>query len=231
MAKRDGLDYIYVIWQDTESRNNYVIGTLTRNGHYEFAYGMEVEQALARGFTPLVSFPELDQNYQSETVFPAFACRLPDRKRRGIEDILRKYGLTEFDEFEFLKKSGARLPTDTLSFVDPIFDEEETVERSFFVAGIRHYLECRGCDCASAPGFAEGDQLRLVPEPDNTHDRHAVKIMSQSGEMLGYLPRYYSEAISDRLNKGVNYRCEVVEHCRQQPCSECMKVRLQMPAQ
>lgn len=230
MAKRDGLDYIYVIWQDTKSRNNYVIGTLTRNSHYEFAYGMEVEQALANGFTPLVSFPWLDKRYESETVFPVFACRLPDRRRRGIKDILDKYGLTEFDEFEFLKKSGARLPTDTLSFADPIFEGEEAVERSFFVAGMRHYLECKGCDCEATEKYAEGNHLLLVPEPDNDHDHNAVKIMSQSGRMLGYLPRHYSKAISDRLKRGVNYHCEVVEHCRQQPCSECMKVRLQMPA-
>ena len=43
-------------------------------------------------------------------LFPVFASCLPDRKRKDIDKILQKYGLKEFDEYELLKKSGARLP-------------------------------------------------------------------------------------------------------------------------
>jgi hypothetical protein len=31
--------------------------------------------------------------------------------------------------------------------------------------------------------------MQLVPEPDNPHDKRAVKVCRQSGEQVGYLPR------------------------------------------
>lgn len=120
MAEKNGLDTIYVVWQDVKSRSHFIIGTLTRKDGYEFSYGMELEQAKQHGFSPLVSFPVFDKVYRETEIFPTFACRLPDAKRRDIDSILQKYGLTKYDEFELLKRSGARLPTDTLSFVDPL---------------------------------------------------------------------------------------------------------------
>lgn len=229
MAKRDGLDYIYVVWQDPESRSNYVIGTLTRNGCYEFSYGVQVDQARSHGFTPLVSFPEFSQTYRDKSMFPAFACRLPDPRRRGIESILEKYSLNEYDEFEFLKKSEARLPTDTLAFIDPILDGTEPVVRSFFVAGVRHCMGCEGRDCARVPKIEPGMKLVLCPEPDNKYDEYAVQVKTADGTLIGYVPRYYSQAVSSRLRAGGNYTCEVVEHTQAGTCGECMKVVLRIP--
>lgn len=45
----------------------------------------------------LVSFEKLDTVYKSEKLFPVFASRLPDRKRKDIGRILEKYGLDEYD--------------------------------------------------------------------------------------------------------------------------------------
>lgn len=230
MAKKNGLDYIYVVWQDPKSRSKYVIGTLTRNSHYEFAYGIELEQAKTCGFMPLVAFPLFEKKYEEDTVFPTFSCRLPDAKRKDIDRILKEYELTEYDEFELLKRSGARLPTDTLEFIDPIFDDQEIVDRTFPVAGIRHYLACEGEDCAAVAELSPGVNLILHREPDNQYDPHAVQIMSEDGVMLGYVPRYYSEAVFKRLEKGMSYTCQVVKHDREKMCGECLKVKLQMPA-
>lgn len=230
MAKKNGLDYIFVVWQDPKSRSKFVIGTLTRNGHYEFAYGEELEQAKAHGFTPLVAFPSFETKYEEATVFPTFSCRLPDVKRKDIKRILGDYGLTEYDEFELLKKSGARLPTDTLEFIDPIFDDQEVVDRTFYVAGMRYYMKCSGEDCEAIPQLLSGTDLLLQCELDNKHDPHAVQIMTTDGTMIGYLPRYYSEAVSKRLEKGMSYTCQVVEHNREKMCGECLKAKLRMPA-
>lgn len=230
MAKKDGLDYIYVVWQDPKSRSKFVIGTLSRNGHYEFAYGGELEQAKKCGFMPLVAFPLFEKKYEENVVFPTFSCRLPDVKRKDIGRILAEYGLTEYDEFELLKKSGARLPTDTLEFVDPIFDDQEVVDRTFHVAGMRYHMECAGEDCNAIPQLPTGTELTLQREPENQHDPHAVRIVTGDGVMLGYVPRYYSEAVSKRLEKGMSYTCQVVEHNRKKMCGECLKIRLQMPA-
>ena len=39
--------------------------------------------------TELFAFDEFDKKYKSEKLFPVFASRLPDKKRRGISDILK----------------------------------------------------------------------------------------------------------------------------------------------
>ena len=73
---------------------------------------------------------------------------MPDPKRKGIEAILNKYGLEEYDAYKLLKRSGARLPIDNLEFIDPITDfESGEIVRQFFLAGSRYYLGCEGADC------------------------------------------------------------------------------------
>lgn len=229
MAKKNGLDFIYIVWQDVKSRKNFVIGILTRNGGYEFRYGMDLKEAQQMGFTPLVAFPSFEKTYRESELFPTFACRLPDKRRRDIGSILQKYGLAEYDAFELLKRSGARLPTDTLSFIEPIFEDDPMVDRSFYVMGMRHYLPCNGQDCDLVAALVPDTKLVLQTEPNCEHDPHAVQITNQSGTLIGYIPRYYSEAVSKRLASGTSYLCQVVEHNHKQPCSECLKIRLQMP--
>jgi hypothetical protein len=123
MSRREGRDYIYLIWKDIVSRRNYIVGQLSKNGQYEFSYGIEVEEAIKKGFELLISFQDLNKVYKSDILFPTFSSRLPDRNRRGIERVLNKYGLEEFDEYKLLKRSGARLPIDNLEFIDPILEE------------------------------------------------------------------------------------------------------------
>lgn len=229
MAKRNGLDYIYVVWQDTKSRRNFVIGTVTRNGHYEFRYGMDCKEAQQAGFTPLVAFPSYEKEYCDTELFPTFACRLPDRRRPDIHRILQKYGLDKYDEFELLKRSGAKLPTDTLYFIEPIFEDDPVIDRSFYVMGIRHYLPCVGQDCERTPELTPGTKLILQAEPNCEHDPYAVQITNLDGMVIGYIPRYYSETISKQLEEGADYLCQVVEHNHTQPCNECMKISLRIP--
>ena len=50
-------------------------------------------------------------------LFAVFGARLPDKRRPEIKEILETYGMTEYDEFELLKRSGAKLPTDNYEFV------------------------------------------------------------------------------------------------------------------
>jgi len=56
MSLQNGKDYLYLIWQDSVSRRQYIIGQLTRNGKYEFCYSNEIELAMQMGFRPLVPF-------------------------------------------------------------------------------------------------------------------------------------------------------------------------------
>lgn len=221
-------NYLFLIWKDPKTRKNYTIGKLSHNGNYNFAYFEAATDAAKAGWEPLEAFPDLNITYESENLFPVFSSRLPDRKRRDIKKILKKYELSEFDEFQLLRKSGARLPIDTYEFVDPIFSDEETIERDFYVVGIRHHAACNGNCCELRPTVHVDDLLQLEMEPQNEHDQFAIQVLTAQGEHLGYIPRYYSQPITERIQKGMTYSCRVIEVATDNNCSECIKVRLNM---
>lgn len=131
MAIKDGKDYLYLIWKCSSNRRQYIVAQLTKNGQYEFKYCEDIEKAIKSGFELLVSFEKLDTVYKSEKLFPVFASMLPDRKRKDIGRILEKYGLDEYDAYQLLKKSGAKLPIDNLQFIDPILDYNCSLKKSF----------------------------------------------------------------------------------------------------
>lgn len=222
-------NYLLLIWKDPETRRNYTVGKLTRGDFFTFQYYGEAENAEEAGWKLLGAFPTY-QEYRSNTMFPVFSSRLPDKKRRDIQNILEKYGLMEYDEFELLRRSGARLPIDTYEFIDPISPDDKEVEREFYITGIRYHSACQGSDCGALPGVKVGDILLLEEEPENAYDPMAIRILTQEQEVLGYVPRYYNKAILARLHDGMGYSCKITEvNANMRNCSECLKARLTMP--
>ncbi len=228
MSTTHKLNFLYLIWKDPNTRRNFIVGKLTRNNNYQFEYCEEYALAEERGWKMLEAFPE-NKTYESESLFPVFSSRLPDPKRRDIQKILEKYGLMEYDDFDLLKKSGARLPIDTYEFIDPIFSDDEFVQRDFYIMGVRHSTKCCGQYCDRLPKIAIGDNLILQSETENPKDKFAILLKTDCGEVLGYVPRYYSRAIYDRLLRGFTYSCCVVELDFNKKCSECIKVHLSIP--
>ena len=229
MSVRAGKDYLYLIWKSEKSRRQYIVGQLTKNGGYKFQYSNEVHDAIKDGFSPLLSFDDLEKTYSDEKLFSVFASRLPDRKRRDINKILEKYRLKEYDEYMLLKRSGARLPMDNLEFIDPILDTDEAnISRTFYIAGVRHYLNCKGEECSNAENVTRGDEIFLSREETNIYDKYAVKMLNASGLLLGYVPRYYSKSISEILEKGKHVSCHVYNVEKNRNCSECIKVIMQI---
>ena len=67
---------------------------------------------------------------------------------------------------------------------EPVRWEDERV-RVVAVAGVSFRPEA-----LNEPGFAPGQRLALVPEPDNEHDPHAVGIWNEERTVqAGYVPR------------------------------------------
>ncbi|NMF06566.1 HIRAN domain-containing protein [Clostridium beijerinckii] len=229
MSKKDGKDYVYLIWKDPKSRRQYRIGQLSKNGQYEFQYGFEIQQAIEKGFELLISFDDLKKKYFSDKLFSPFLSRVPDRRRKGIKDILEKYGLDEYNEYELLKKSGGRLPIDSIEFIDPILDNgEDPIERSFYIAGPRHYIGCDGDCCNTSIELNKGEKLYLELQPTNEHDSYAVKIVKSGNILIGYIPRYYSQAVFEFISKGAKYTLEVEEVNKDKNCNECLNATLKI---
>lgn len=47
-----------------------------------------------------------------------------------------------------------------------------------------------------------GDGLRFVPEPNNPYDHMAVRVETESGVQIGYVPRQYNSRIFQNLMNG-----------------------------
>lgn len=221
-------NYLLLIWKDPISRRNYTIGKLTRSDKFYFEYFGEYESAREAGWRGLEAFPE-KKVYENTELFLPFSSRLPDKKRRDIKAILKKYDLPSYDEFELLRKSGARLPIDSYEFVDPIFPEDKTIKRDFFIMGIRHVADCEGKNCLDLPNVSIGDQLLFAEEPENKNDKYAIRVETANGEPLGYIPRYYNRGVLERLKKQSTYSCEIIDINQNGTCAECVKVRLSIP--
>jgi len=225
VSEKDGRDYIYLIWKEPSTRRNYIVGQLSKNGQYEFSYGHEVQEAIKNGFELLIPFSDINKVYKSDMLFPTFSSRLPDKKRRGIEKILLKYDLQEYDEYELLKRSGARLPIDSLEFIEPIPKEYNgKIKRTFYIAGVRYYNDCKGGDCNKALHLEANNKLKFELDPKNQYDKNAVKIIDAKRNHVGYLPRYYSESMTNILTKVTLYTCTVLEVNKQNKCNECIKL-------
>lgn len=222
MSIKNGKDYMYLIWKAEKSRKQYIVGVLSKNGEYEFKYNEEVHDAIREGFTPLIPFADIEKEYSSTELFPIFSSRLPDRKRKDMDKILAKYGLDEYDPYQLLKKSGARLPIDSMQFIDPILEFDNVLERKFYMAGTRHYLGCEGNDCNKSITLQCGDTVYLKKEPENIHDSNAIKVVNYKEELLGYVPRYYSRAFTRLIDQGRNISCHVVSVNKNMCCSECI---------
>lgn len=229
MSVREKRDYLYLIWKSKENRRQYIIGELSRNdSNYEFRYCDEVFEAQKEGFTPLVSFPELESVYCSKALFPVFESRLPDKKRKDMESILNKYELDEYEPYQLLKRSGGRLPIDNLYFVEPILEVSGSFKRKFHVAGARHYIGCKSIDCDKSLEIDIGEAVILEPEPTNKMDKYAVKVLNPKRQMLGYIPRYYSESIYRFIEEDRNVKCVVINVDKNKSCDECIKLLLEV---
>jgi hypothetical protein len=59
------------------------------------------------------------------------------------------------------------------------------------------------------PQMKVGNPLALVREPDNRHDRNAVRVEWQ-GHMLGYVPRADNAAVARLLDRGTRLEARIV---------------------
>jgi hypothetical protein len=48
------------------------------------------------------------------------------------------------------------------------------------------------------------EALDLVPEPDNPHDRNAIKVCRRTGQHIGYLRRDRVRRLVEKLDSGID---------------------------
>ncbi len=65
------------------------------------------------------------------------------------------------------------------------------------------------CDPEVTGSVRAGDRLVPVREPENPHDPLAVRLDTEGGEKVGYVPRAVNAAIAELLDSGVELECAV----------------------
>ena len=88
---------------------------------YRFRYFEKCRADLPDGFYKVSGFDDMNPErvYESDRLFWVFADRMTPRSRPDFNDRLKKLGMTEFDEWEYLKRSGLRRMTDGYELIEP----------------------------------------------------------------------------------------------------------------
>lgn len=202
---------LFLAWKDPISPNWFTIGRLTFDKNiYQFVYTQGVKEAEEKcAFTPLLSFPRLNEVYTSTYLFPVFANRVMSRSRPDYSSFIEWLDLPDGgdDPLEILARSGGERVTDTFAvFPDPEVDKEGQYNLYFFSQGLRH-LPSSAIDRIDR--FEAGETLWLAREFHNPYEDRAL--ISNTGDryIVGYCPRYLLAEVFELLPHDVNLKVRV----------------------
>lgn len=207
---------LLVLWQDKESTLYFHVGTLSYDGKkYMFEYThhsnslRNVHNALENGYRPHPAFPELEKKYESDNLFPAFNRRIPSSDRVDYIEILNNLQLPmDADRMDILRKTRGMLSGDHYSFEEPLrLNNKNNLQSHFYISGMRHQKLPANWSSKVYPN----SKLTVVPEHDNKHDPYAVKIKTEDGQMLGYIPGVYAQAVKALIARGIDVKLTVSE--------------------
>ncbi|QWF71803.1 hypothetical protein KEF85_04845 [Methylomonas paludis] len=179
---------LLLVWQTPEgkSRSRFVVGEICRNDNdYIFRYlvdNADFTQAKQEGFLGYPAFRKLNQEY-TEGVLETFLRRVPPRKRGDFHKYLELWRLAadvEISDFALLGHTGAKLPNDGFSLVNPFDGVNAPYEFYIEVAGFRYYQEINLSD------LEVGMAVSFIVEPENPCDNQAVRI-DVMGKKMGYV--------------------------------------------
>ncbi|MBB5172436.1 HIRAN domain-containing protein [Texcoconibacillus texcoconensis] len=204
---------LLVVWKNKKDSLSYHIGTLSYGSEkYTFEYthyqgGLrKVREALRNGYHLHPAFPYLEKTYESADLFSAFDRRIPDESRIGYEDILIELGLSnEADRMDLLSETRGQISADSYSFEEPLRLEGNQLHSHFYVNGMRH----QGLPSNWTELVSVGDDVETELEEDNVYDPYAVKVKTNEGVQLGYVPSIYAQAVHALLKRNVPVHLKV----------------------
>ena len=183
----------YLGWQDRDSRAWYPVGRLdasTQEKRYSFGYTYGARDAeKEHHFAPLYDFPELEERYESDSLFPLFKNRVMTPGRKSFQDYLTLLDLEgpNADPLDILAIDGGYRATDSFQVFPRIESGPSGSFRSrFFLHGWSHTNEEAQQRLMQ---LEVGEKLYVTLELTNPNTGTAVQIQSQDYFMLGWAPR------------------------------------------
>ncbi len=194
---------LFLAWQDKGvSRQWFPIGRLDANVEsekYRFRYTSGAQRAKKEvGFPSLMTFPQMDVDYQSPKLFTMFRNRVMWPSRPDFKDYLHSLALAEdSDPIDMLAISGGYLLTDAYEVFPQLAKKADgSFTCRFFLHGGKHVSkpaqERLGC-------LAADEELYLALELTNPLGEKAVQIQTTDYHMIGWAPRYLAHDLSVAL--------------------------------
>ena len=182
-----GIAHIYLAWRKGAGYPRIIIGVIKRNASgVSFSYIKDgLDAAKKEGFITYTDFPDENQVY-TEGVLDIFCLRLNKSER---EDIQKYYDYWDIDsqlkddKYYLLAHTQGLLPTDNFEFLadfNPIKGQSFTTE----LCGLTNLRLPKDI-------LEEGDCLSWVKEPNNMHDKYAVKVY-KNNVFVGYVKKIHS---------------------------------------
>ncbi|MBF0614664.1 MAG: hypothetical protein HQL92_05870 [Magnetococcales bacterium] len=159
-------------------------------------------KALEAGFKGYPAFP-LEQDRYTSGILETFMRRMPPKKRRDYDDFLRLWRLDPaiaISPLALLGYVGAQLPGDGFSMVHPFDNAYPPFEILEEVAGFRYMQDAK----EMLSTLQVGQEIQLRPEPDNPHDRQAIRIQLPDNHLVGFINKLHAPVLHRWLeNPGV----------------------------
>jgi hypothetical protein len=184
---------LFLAWQ-APNRAWFPVGRLDADvpsHHYCFGYTKGAEQAARQaGFTPLLSFPQFAEKYESSELFPLFQNRVLDSGRKDFATYLTSLDLAPNtnDPIEILSVSGGERQTDNLEVFPRIKPKSDgAFVCRFFLHGWRYMPEAAR---VRAMELLAGEELGISLELTNPVDSVAIQVTTRDYAFVGWAPRY-----------------------------------------
>jgi hypothetical protein len=199
---------LLLAWQGPDpvgDRTRFAVAEIVKDEtDYVLRYlsGPEVERAKKLGFAGYPAF-RFSQPEHRHGILAAFLRRLPPKTRADFEAYKAQFRLgpgLELSDFALLAYTGARLPSDGFSLVNPLEGLCGPCEFVLEIVGHRHYVH----KLKTPPSV--GDLLDLVPEPTNRHDSKAIAVRNR-GETIGYVNRLQTGPFHGWITEGAIEAC------------------------
>ena len=173
---------LIVAWQHPATRLISPVGLLEHGAGYRYRYLRRATDV--EGFVPFLGFPDWQQTYLADRLFPLFQQRIMSSRRPDFRHFLRQLDLSDNAEpWEQLARSEGRRTGDTVQvFPVPSVDADGRSTCRFLVHGVRHVND------GQLPPLSRGEVLTLHDDPKNPVNSDAVMVWSPNRQPLGYVP-------------------------------------------
>lgn len=198
---------IYLSWRQGFGKPRHIVGIIKKSATegVRFSYIQKgVEGAMKDGFTPYTEFPDTTKVYK-ENVLEIFGQRIMKSDRSDISDFLDFWEIDsryKDEKFYLLAHTQGMNPTDNFEFLadyNPI-------------KSLRFLTDLAGLSVLKLPAntLKQGDMLTYCLEPENEHDKYAVKIFKGS-QLVGYIKKIHSKVFYKVHKRQFGLKVKAVE--------------------